>query len=392
MGSIHLFGRDISLNDGSVGLLISKGGQASGDIGVNASESLEVQGVGTYGFPNSVLQANNIDNGVGGKMVVFAPQVLVQDGGRIGSQAFGTGVGGNVSINADSIQLRGNSSIDPGFNSAIASISGGSGSGGDIQVTTKRLTVEDGATLLTASIGVGTSGNSTINASELIEVIGESSFVPSSLLATTLNRGNASLLTINTPRLNVEDGGSVSTTTLGVGNAGSLYINVPNEIDVSGRGAISGTSSRIAARAEILSPAFQKLFKLPAFPTGNSGNLILNTSRLQITDGAIVGVDHQGVGKAGDLSLYADTIFLDRSGSITATTKSGEGGSINLQAHTLLMRDGSKITATAGGTANGGNILINSPIILGLENSDIVANAVQGRGVILTLQLRVFSV
>jgi large exoprotein involved in heme utilization and adhesion len=46
----------------------------------------------------------------------------------------------------------------------------------------------------------------------------------------------------------------------------------------------------------------------------------------------------------------------------------------------LILRHGSNITATAGGNGNAGNILINSPIILGLENSDIVANAVQGQG------------
>nr|WP_236556801.1 S-layer family protein [Calothrix sp. PCC 7507] len=380
-GSIHIQGQNISFNEGSVALLVHQGNQNSGDIVVNASESLDLRGVGSYGFFNSFLQTNTIGNGAGGDLVVSASRLLLEDGARIITQAFGAGVGGNVSVEvADSIQFRGYSSVDPGLNSSIASITSGSGSGGDIQVKTGRLRVQDGATLLTASIGVGTAGNSTINASELIEVIGESPFVPSSLLATTLNRGNAGQLTINTPNLSVQDGGSVSTTTLGVGNAGSLYINVPNEITVSGKGAISGTSSRIGARAEILSPAFQKLFNLPALPTGKSGNLIVNTSRLQITDGAIIGVDHQGVGKAGDLRLHGDTIFLDRAGSITAATKSGEGGSINLQANTLVMRHGSNVTATAGGTGNGGNIFINSPIILGLENSDIVANAVKGQG------------
>ncbi|MBD2202492.1 S-layer family protein [Calothrix sp. FACHB-1219] len=34
----------------------------------------------------------------------------------------------------------------------------------------------------------------------------------------------------------------------------------------------------------------------------------------------------------------------------------------------------------AGGVGNGGNITINSPVILGWENSDIVANAVTGNG------------
>jgi large exoprotein involved in heme utilization and adhesion len=187
-------------------------------------------------------------------------------------------------------------------------------------------------------------------------------------------------LTINTPKLLVRDGGAVIASTLGAGTVGTFQINASDEIIVSGKGAISGLPSRIGARAELLPPAFQQAFKLSAFPTGDSGKLIINTSRLQITDGGIVGVDHQGIGNAGNLYINANRISLDRTGSIIATTKSGEGGSINLQANTLVMRHGSNVTATAGGTGNGGNILINSPIMLGLENSDIIANAVQGNG------------
>ncbi len=44
------------------------------------------------------------------------------------------------------------------------------------------------------------------------------------------------------------------------------------------------------------------------------------------------------------------------------------------------MRHNSNITTNATGTANGGNITINSPIIASFENSDIIANAVQGNG------------
>jgi filamentous hemagglutinin family protein len=386
-GSIHFQGQNISLNNGSVALLVHRGNQNSGDIVVNASESLVLQGVGTYGFTNSSLQTNTLGNGIGGNMVVSAPRIFLQDGARISTRGSGTGVGGNIFVNAtDSIQLRGNSSVDPGLNSSIASLTSGSGRGGDIQVTTRRLRIQDGATLLNTSSGVSSAGNSIINASEMIEVIGESSFTPSSLVAVTINRGNAGQLTVNTPRLSVQDGASVSTTTLGVGNAGSLYINVPDEITVSGKSAISGTSSRIGASTEILSSDFQKLFNLPAFPTGNSGNVIINTSRLQIIDGAIVGVEHQGVGKAGDLNLQADTILLDRGGKITASTLSGgatvgTGGNLKLTVwDVLLLRHNSLISAKSGGLGNGGNITINSPIILGLENSDIIANALQGRG------------
>jgi large exoprotein involved in heme utilization and adhesion len=49
----------------------------------------------------------------------------------------------------------------------------------------------------------------------------------------------------------------------------------------------------------------------------------------------------------------------------------------------LSLRRGSYISTRSGelgGSGNGGNIKIAAPIILGLENSDIVANAFQGKG------------
>ncbi|MGC8711963.1 MAG: hypothetical protein ACP5RH_06185 [Leptodesmis sp.] len=46
----------------------------------------------------------------------------------------------------------------------------------------------------------------------------------------------------------------------------------------------------------------------------------------------------------------------------------------------ILLRRNSLISAKAGKLGDGGNITIDAPIILGLENSDIIANAIQGRG------------
>jgi large exoprotein involved in heme utilization and adhesion len=46
----------------------------------------------------------------------------------------------------------------------------------------------------------------------------------------------------------------------------------------------------------------------------------------------------------------------------------------------LLMRGNSKISVEAKEAGDGGNITLNAPNIVGLENSDIIANAVKGRG------------
>ena len=70
-----------------------------------------------------------------------------------------------------------------------------------------------------------------------------------------------------------------------------------------------------------------------------------------------------------------------RQGGINAFTTNGEGGNISLNIRdVLLMRDSSKIDATAFNRSNGGNIRISSPLIIGLENSDINASAIAGNG------------
>ncbi len=111
-GSIHLQGRNISVNDGSVVLLTNQGNQISGDITVNASESLSMQGVGTYGFAQS-LMFTNATTGASGNLVITAPQVLLQDGAKFNTRTLGSGTAGNISVAADSIQIVGFSSLSP---------------------------------------------------------------------------------------------------------------------------------------------------------------------------------------------------------------------------------------------------------------------------------------
>ncbi|QIR41683.1 filamentous hemagglutinin N-terminal domain-containing protein [Tolypothrix sp. PCC 7910] len=379
-GSIHLQGRNIRVNDGSVALLINEGNQVSGDITVNASEFLEVSGIGTYGFARSMLFTDTT-KGAGGNLVITAPQVLVQDGAEAYTRTLGSGRAGNILVAADGIQIVGFSPLNISNSSDIGSETDGAGRGGDVQLTTQQLSIQRVGQLTNATFGPGTTGNSTINATDFIELSG---YIPNPsgtsgfLGATSFNRGNVGQVTINTSTLRVLDSGSLSTNTFGQGNAGILQINASEQIIVSGNA--SGVPSRIGSGAPKQSAAFLKSVGLSGLPTGNSGDLVINTPSLQITDGGLVRVNNQGFGNAGNLYINADMIALDRSGTISATTNSGKGGGINLQSNALILRHGSNIIATAGGTGNGGNITINSPIILGLENSDIVANAFQGKG------------
>lgn len=64
-----------------------------------------------------------------------------------------------------------------------------------------------------------------------------------------------------------------------------------------------------------------------------------------------------------------------------ASTASGKGGNIDPElAQPLFLREESQVDAQSGGVGNGGDITISASIIAGVDNSDIIANAVQGAG------------
>ncbi len=179
----------------------------------------------------------------------------------------------------------------------------------------------------------------------------------------------------------IRESGVLGASALATGSAGNVTVNASTSVDVSGRTAGFLLPSQIISTAQIIDSITQAIFGLPAVPTGNAGFLTINTPSLRITDGAAVTVKNDGPGSAGNVTINADSIVVDNRSSITASTASGNGGDIRLNAQAvLLMRHGSLISATAAGAGDGGNLLMNAPVIVGLENSDIIANAVKGRG------------
>ncbi|MGB6295678.1 MAG: S-layer family protein [Rivularia sp. (in: cyanobacteria)] len=381
-GSINFQGRNISLNDVSAVLLFNQGNGSSGNLKVNASESLELQGVSVNGFPRSLFRTDNLDDGLGGNLIVSTPRISLRDGSSLQAVNSGAGAGGNIFLEVkDLLEIIGLSPTS-GFASSVNANTAGSGKNGDIEVVASKLQILDGAVFNNSTSGTGIGGNVTINASDSIEISGDhpQNLAGSALTITTFGQGNAGKLTMNTPKLIVSNGAGLVGSTINDGNAGDLVINASEIVEVSGVGSNSRLPSRIGARAELLPEPIRQLFGLPNVVTGNTGTLTINTPHLEITDGAIVGVDHQGIGNAGNLNINTDAM-LNRGGSIVATTMKGEGGNINLNVQDgLILRNGSKISSDAGGIGNGGNITINSPIIAGFENSDIIANAVLGSG------------
>ncbi|MBD2201049.1 S-layer family protein [Calothrix sp. FACHB-1219] len=344
-----------------------------GNLTVNATKLVQVRGIAANG-QSALLVSQTEGKGDAGSLTINTPVFQILDGAQVGSGTFGAGKGGSSTINAtELVQIRGTTPNNQRSSGLFASTRQ-TGDAGSLTINTPILQILDGALISASTFGSGRGGTVAVNASKSVEVIGTSAngLNPSKIDVQANRRatGDAGALTITAPVLLVRDGGQISTNTFGLGKAGTLTINASQLVQLTGTSANQQISSGLFAQTE---------------NQGDGGSLTMQTPELLISQGAQATVGSKGEGIAGNLSITADKIRLDNS-KITAQTRSTNGGNITLDIKDfLLLRHNSQISTTAG-TANaggdGGNITIQAPFIVSVaqENSDITADAFQGRG------------
>ncbi|MBP0000351.1 MAG: S-layer family protein [Cyanobacteria bacterium SID2] len=383
-GSIQMVGRRIALTDNSQVWIQNRGVRPAGEIRITASETLEMR---ESVVPDTLLATpmltgfhnETVGPGEGGAISISTGRLVLQNGGRIVARTFGDGVGGDIVVDvSESIEMFG-----PGQElvSLIIAQTAGTGRAGDVSVSTENLSLRDGSAILSTTFSPASGGDVLVNASDIelsgLTSIGQSQ---SSLSAVTLGPGAGGNLTVNVDRLTIRDSGRVDASTVASGNAGNVIVNASEFIEVSGTVPNAVNPSQIIAGADLVAEALQEALGLPTVPSGNAGNLEIDTPLLIVDDRGLVNVRNEGTGNAGTLSVEADSILLDREGSLSAATEVGNGGNIDLQADTLQLQDRSQITAAAGGTGDGGNLRIDTRTLVLLENSAISANAFAGLG------------
>ncbi len=414
-GVVQIQGRRLSFQNGSLALINNSSNHPSGSIRIRASEAIELSGIGSSRRSASGFYTLNFGSGLGGDVNISTQQLRLAEGARIVLDTFGAAPSGNISIAAfDAVLLEpgeianlsgivdhaiktysysagaaGSISIKTGrlanIGGAITSEATRSGNGGSVTLIADQLRVINGASIASGALGSG-DGNDVVITANTVEVSGvDTNLSPSFITAGTTNTGNAGSLTINAQKLFVREGGRIDSSTVAAGNAGSVTVNASELVEVSG--TIPGsTPSLIISSANILDPSSRAFLEgigisIPEVPYGVSGNVTITTPALAVSRGAQVTVRNDGMGDAGTLRVDADTLYLNDSAGITASTQQGSGGNIFLDVRdVLLMDNGSRISAEAGGIGDGGNIAITTPAIIALENSDIIANAFQGNG------------
>lgn len=370
-GSVNLTTNSLRIADGAQLNSGTFGPGNGGSVNVNAHH-IEVTGTSANGRLSSGLSANAERDSTGnaGNVNITTDSILVTNAGQINSNTLGSGNGGSLNINANSIELIGNSTS--GAVSGLFTDAAGEqkGNAGDINLTTNSLRVIDGAQIDSVAFTTGNAGNININARQ-VELIGSSAdnVYASGLITATLGSiGNGGNIHLNTDELRVINGAIVFSGTFGPGNAGNIDL--------------------VAKKVELI--GFNSgLFANAISGTGNGGDIKVATNDLVVRDRATITVGNfsssdpsvtPGTGAAGNIEIATNSLTLDNSGTLSSSTAAGSKGSINLQSQLLVLRHQSAIEATANGLSNGGNITINTDTIAQLENSKIIADADLGKG------------
>src|SRR5919202_395863 len=422
-GQIMLNVSSLSLNNSVIGSETRRSGNA-GQITINAANTItlenhagivtETRGRGNAGqievtagsvsLKNSAFTSDTYRDGNAGQIKVEANSISLTDRSAFASNTFGQGKGGKVTITADSVAIKDDASIstrtegrgDAGEikvkadsvlleNGSLSSQTSSTGNGGQINLKTRALSLTNGA-----EVSVSTSGQG--NAGGIFVRDADSVFLANSSISTESNSaGTAGNVMINTHQLTLENGAQVSAVTTSSAG-GSITLSGLESLQVRNSMISASTQTGTAGNLTVDATDSVQLkggggLSVEATNGGTAGNLKGNTGEMSVFEGAKVSVSSP-LGQAGNLTISANSLFLNR-GTISAETgKSGAEGGANITLNgldLLLMRNESLISANAGGEANGGNVTIDSTFIVatppkGRQGSDIVANAVRGNG------------
>ncbi|NEO77974.1 hypothetical protein [Moorena sp. SIO4G3] len=352
-GQLTINTEGLRLSDGAQITATTFGQGDAGPLTVQATE-IELIGTSSEGLPSALL--GNVEReaiGKGGDLTIKTERLRLSDGAQIAVTTLGIGDAGPITVQATEIELIGTSS--QGLPSGLfANVEPEAmGKGGDLTIKTERLQLSDGAQIATTTSAEGDAGPITVQATE-IELIGTSpQRLASGLFANVEPEamGNGGNLTINTERLRLSDGAQIAATTLGQGNAGSIEVNA-TEVELIG--TANNLASGLFANVNLDATANVNLDA-----TGDGGDLIIETERLRLVDGAQVATITAGSGNGGTLRVQAQEIELIGTSDLGASglfanaiAGTGNGGQLEVFTDQLIIRDGATISVSNFQTNN----------------------------------------
>jgi large exoprotein involved in heme utilization and adhesion len=265
----------------------TEGEGAGVTLTVNAT-SVRVFGSSADGSRPSGLKAETENTGDAGDLRIDTGNLIVSDGAEVSASTIGEGAGGTLTVNAtEEVRVFG-TSVDGRVSSGLFAGTENIGKAGDLRIDTGNLIVSDGAVVTTGTSGEGAGGTLTVNATEEVRIIGTSvdGRFRSGLATATITSGNGGDLTLSTRNLTIEDGGFITSNSSGTGIAGDINLNIGETLQAndgristrasqSSGGAIEITAGNIRLRGD------SDIRTDVNNGTGGGGNINLDVSFIQ---------------------------------------------------------------------------------------------------------------
>ncbi|TAN70812.1 MAG: filamentous hemagglutinin N-terminal domain-containing protein [Methylobacter sp.] len=349
---------------------------------IGASDATSAKGVDirsyTLNVDNSWITFDTESVGKAGKVSLFAADTMTIDkGGHIKSSVYHWGNAGNVVLKAGTLNI---------FNGGnVASSTYVQGNAGHVSVIADTLTI-DSQGYLSGATGIVSRAN------------------PGST-------GQAGDISVETRKLDIVNGGRVSTSTFAQGDAGNVKVTA-DSLKIDSQDYTAGVTG-IYSKAELYSSGHAgnvsvQTNKLDIVnigdissstdvdTQGDAGNVSIKTGSLAILKGGAISSYTAAEGSAGNVEVIAaDALTINGQDDLsTATgiysranqTSSGQGGNVNVQADALAIVNGGNISSSTFAQGDAGNVTVtaNNLKIDGQGNSShatgINSQANQGDG------------
>ena len=324
--------------------------------------------------------------------ITFNGRILeLRNGSTWSTSTFGDSTAGNIRVVAsNSVTLLGNDGTAPSgfFSNSLGGFGGGLGGSGSITVTTPKLTMSAGR-INTSTATNGRGGDVTINAGT-VEISGEFPFLdtggffgitdihPSGVFTQTVGSefcagpcGDAGNIVANIGTLNMGPGAQLNSGTTNTGRGGDITIHATDSISMSGT-LSNGSPVGIFSRTIGTTP-----------DAGSGGNIALTAGQsVTISNGAAISASSTGPGNTGNIQINAGNQFAMTNSTVTTQANQASGGTIKITTTpngTVQLTNSTISASVLDGTGGGGSVNIDPQFVI-LQNSQILAKAVQGPG------------
>ena len=377
--TLTLVGNNLALTGGT---LTAESGKielasvAQGTVGLNSDDwTLDDSDVSLFG--NIDLRGSQLDvSGVGsGAIALFGKQVLIEDGSAVIARNLGNRSAGNISVNAtESLTLIGTDPVGE-IASGLYSETIGEARGANIEVTTPRLIIEDGAEILATASSDALGGNEGKGGAIELNVTDLNLTDGGRIKSDNYGQADGGGIRVNSNSLNISDDSYISSTSFGSGQGGNISLNVAESVSIVGKGYEQYQQTfQVNALGGSLEPRTRSTgIFIGTAKDGAGGSLQLNTDRLSLREGGIIFSPIFTTGVGGNLEINADDLEISSSAvQISAgadSTSLAVGGNVAIDTERLVLQKGGAIINATFGDGTGGDININAAESILLEDT-----------------------